>query len=232
MPKASKASKVNITAFIIIAVIIAAIFALLNGYFYWTSFLNECLRYSSFIIYSPYLLPIIEIIAFIAIGLFLSIKSPSPYLAFIIVLLAVSALDSSTGLTANLAGVAQLPAAPCLSQSGYLCGKPTLNSATNRLSLIVGQATGENWQSVNLIAIPANLSVTNPSLLFNNTDETTISNGLASEQQISVSVPLSSFKTPITAGNGYQIAIWAQYNVSGQTSQYYAFIGQTYLKAC
>ncbi|MDE1860496.1 MAG: hypothetical protein KGH72_02145 [Candidatus Micrarchaeota archaeon] len=42
----------------------------------------------------------------------------------------------------------------CLAQPGYICGNPAFSSVTGNLIVTVGQNTGVNWASANVIFVP------------------------------------------------------------------------------
>ncbi|MDE1860498.1 MAG: hypothetical protein KGH72_02155 [Candidatus Micrarchaeota archaeon] len=130
----------------------------------------------------------------------------------------------------------------CLAQSGYVCSQPVFSSVTGNLLVTVGQASGNNWATANVVFVPAGTATTgiltpayftaaNTGIVFNS-----IVGGLSAEQQTQVTVPINGVVTnkPFYAiGSTVQGTLWAEYTIAGPTSSanYFAQLATVTLKA-
>ncbi len=123
-----------------------------------------------------------------------------------------------------------LPNNACITGSPYLCQNPVAYYNTGILNVIVGQNTGQNWVTANVIYV--NASKYGYPSDFTPQNVTTISGGLASGESISVNIkipPISSVSGPpgfVCPPSGYGPGgyIWAQYQTTVGGPFQYALI--------
>jgi hypothetical protein len=123
----------------------------------------------------------------------------------------------------------------CIAQSGFLCQNPLLHSTG--FTFTVGQSTGTNWASANVLWVPQ--GSTSPAnsqgctgMEGVNTISTgvtcnTITNGLSSGATTAVNLQFSS---AATTGSTYAGALWVYYS-TGSGVEYQAKLASVTLKA-
>jgi hypothetical protein len=131
----------------------------------------------------------------------------------------------------------------CLAQSGYVCSSPIFSATSGNLLVTVGQATGTNWATANIIFVPAGVSTSNPLALFNTANidaaigfgnNAVLYGGLITEQQAVVNVVVANIITPGTSfkvGQTTSGTLWAQYQTVANGPFYYAQLSTVTLKA-
>lgn len=118
----------------------------------------------------------------------------------------------------------------CVSRVGYICqsqnitffhGTVGINAAgavPGNILVTVGQNTGINWISANFVFVPQGTSTTSgiPNISFINSPANTFyaTTGLASEQTVSVYLPVNGTKSYVSIGTLVSGTIWAQYTTS------------------
>jgi len=109
----------------------------------------------------------------------------------------------------------------CLAISGYMCSYQMLH--LNTLTFKVGQETGTNWTSVNIIWVPNGTDVPNASDLCNSSSSVasnSITNGITcgfGVSSLASGSPLATvsfnFSSDVNSGQTYGGTIWALYQV-------------------
>ena len=124
----------------------------------------------------------------------------------------------------------------CIAQSGFLCESPLLHGAS--FTLTVGQSTGTDWATANVIWVPQ--GVINPAssggcqtwegtnTVSSGLTCNTITNGLASGETSAVDLVYSS---PVTTGTTYSGALWIYYSLAGSQTEYQEKLASATLKA-
>ncbi|MDE1860497.1 MAG: hypothetical protein KGH72_02150 [Candidatus Micrarchaeota archaeon] len=129
----------------------------------------------------------------------------------------------------------------CLAKSGYVCSQPLFSSVTGNLLVYVGQSTGNNWASANVLFIPAGAPTAGiliPSYFIaaNTGRAFNAIGGLINSQTVQITVPVNGVMpgTPYSKpGTVVQGTLWAEYTITGlsQGSNYFAQLGTVTLKA-
>ncbi|MGC8628956.1 MAG: hypothetical protein ACP5T4_01975 [Candidatus Micrarchaeia archaeon] len=102
----------------------------------------------------------------------------------------------------------------CVPQSGFLCTNPILT--TNTLTVTVGEATGQQWNTVTFFVVPTGSPTpSSPDGYPSNTVSP-----LYSGQQTTITMSNSGTNTilPSAIGTGFSGTIWAQYTPAGSPS--------------
>lgn len=120
----------------------------------------------------------------------------------------------------------------CLGQAGFICQNAVYTPAGNVVAT-VGQATGTNWATANIMFVPsgavtsvANALVCGASGAINTCNS--ITNGLASGVTAPVTLAATASVSPGASVAGQ---LWAQYTITGSSSLYYAQIASVNLAA-
>ena len=133
----------------------------------------------------------------------------------------------------------------CLPQSGFECTNPVFSHANGELSATLGQNSGTNWVTSNIVFVPQGVPTSNidPNYFVGNSISVgAVNNG----QVISVTdLPIVTWSpcngcsatAPVTLSTapavGYTQAgtIWAMYTVPGSPTEYFAEVATVTLKA-
>ena len=105
----------------------------------------------------------------------------------------------------------------CTATSGFTCDIQSYSASSGNLLVTIGQDTGTPWVTANIIfvnttsASNAQSGVFTPQMLETSN---TLVNGLPSETQVQVSVPIAAPST-VRIGSGITGTLWAQYTVGG-----------------
>ena len=137
----------------------------------------------------------------------------------------------------------------CVAYSGFLCSSPILSHTTGNLIVTIGQNTGTNWASANVVFVPQGGSTTSggvpqvssepqvPGFSAGNTFNGVAYNGAAnalgsfnSGQSQSITL-VTGQNSGINTGTLVSGAIWSAYTVSGSSSVYYVQMATANLKA-
>jgi hypothetical protein len=136
----------------------------------------------------------------------------------------------------------------CVAYSGFLCSSPILSHTTGNLIVTIGQNTGTNWASANIVFVPQGsttsggvpqvssdpqISSFNSMNTFNGGSVGGAANVLGSfnsGQSQSVTL-VTGQNSGINTGTLVSGAIWAAYTVSGSSSVYYVQMATANLKA-
>jgi hypothetical protein len=122
----------------------------------------------------------------------------------------------------------------CIAASGYLCKNPVYNHSTGNIIVTLGQDTGTNWSTANFLFVPQGTTVLNgvQSISFTsnpaNTLYNTVNKGLPSEQNVTVSFPVSGLVNINTTATG---TIWVQYTTRQNSTFQYASMALINIKA-
>ncbi|MGD0728923.1 MAG: hypothetical protein ABR981_02505 [Candidatus Micrarchaeaceae archaeon] len=124
----------------------------------------------------------------------------------------------------------------CVGQSGYLCQNPMYYGQTGGITVTVGQDTGSNWTGADFVFVPQGTPTGAgglPSISFNtypaNTSYSTT--GIRTGQPVSVSLPVNGVTPPVKAGTAVTGVVWAEYEIIGSSTPYYAQIATINIKA-
>ena len=130
----------------------------------------------------------------------------------------------------------------CLTNAYYICQNPVAYAGTNNIYVTLGQSTGINWVTTNVIFVnssdnttlftPQNVTAT----LFTPQNVTAISGGLSSGEAVNVvlttpNLPYPSGPPGFVCPTGDRGTVWAQYQTSIGGQFYYAQMASLYLMA-
>ncbi len=109
----------------------------------------------------------------------------------------------------------------CVPISGYECASPVLDHATGDIVATIGQSSGTDWTTVNLIFVPSGTAISSVAGLFTAGNEATVPGGLKSQVGQLVKIPANvmlSGAPQLSVGQSVSGTIWAQYTQSGSLS--------------
>jgi len=118
----------------------------------------------------------------------------------------------------------------CVAGPGFLCSNPTYNHLTANIVVTIGQETGVNWISANIVFVPQGTPNSQgiPMIAFNsmpaNTYLATTSGGLQNGGEALLYLPVNSIIAPVAVGTPQTGTIWAYYTYYATASG----IEQTY----
>ncbi|MDE1861011.1 MAG: hypothetical protein KGH72_04840 [Candidatus Micrarchaeota archaeon] len=130
----------------------------------------------------------------------------------------------------------------CLAQSGYFCSNPVFRSTSGNLLVTVGQDSGSNWTSANVLFLPAGYSTSRilaPSYFIaanSGIAYKAITGGLMNGQTMQITVPVNDVVTDkpyYPVGSALGGTLWVEYTISGynSSSDYFAQLATVSLKA-
>ncbi len=120
----------------------------------------------------------------------------------------------------------------CLGQAGFIC-QNAIYTPTGNVVATVGQATGTNWATANIMFVPSGTATSPVNALICGTSGAvntcnSISGGLASGATSAVTLAATANVPPGTSLAGQ---LWAQYTITGSSTLYYAQIASVNLAA-
>ncbi len=126
----------------------------------------------------------------------------------------------------------------CRAQVGFQCGSPQFSHQTGTLSIQMGQETGADWVSANIMFIPQVIEQSSaiPQVFTpgNYVAIGAVQSGsvitLSGASAIPVAAPLG-LNTPLNLGTNAAGEIWAQYTINGNAGFLYAEVATVSLKA-
>jgi hypothetical protein len=108
----------------------------------------------------------------------------------------------------------------CVPNSGFICGPLQFSFTSANIVTTLGQNTGQNWATANIVFVPAGTQV-DLDYVFTSQNETLLPGGLNSGQEETVQIPVNALlpgQPVIQAGQSFSGAIWAQYTLSSTYS--------------
>ena len=116
----------------------------------------------------------------------------------------------------------------CIALLGYTCDNITYSRSTGNITATVGQATGNNWSTVEVIFVPNGTAYSHGVPLVNWPNATVINGGLKTGQAAKVQMHASG---PVSAGVVATGQVWVSYQTVVGANREYASIGFTTVTA-